>query len=426
MNESLDVAVVGAGAAGLMAIIQAGREAAARELNGCRIVGFDGAARIGAKILISGGGRCNVTHDVVEPDDYYGSSRNAVARVLRSFTVEETVAFFAELGISLKTEETGKLFPVTNRAADVVDALLAAVRSVGALIRTGERVTAVSREGDAFVIETAAGSRAAARRLILATGGLSVPKTGSDGAGYSFAETFGHSLTERWPALVPLLLPRDHWLTGLRGITIPAALELRSSTGKRLRREEGSLLFTHFGLSGPLVLDMSRHWIAASRKGQPSLHLSVLPGSSGPALDDLLRDAAERHPRERVSRFLARTLPDRLAEALVEETAGGQSPVLGQLRREQRKSLATSLTELRLPVTGDRGFAYAEVTAGGIPLDEIDTTSMESRRTPGLFLCGEICDVDGRIGGYNFQWAWASGRLAGRAAVASLHEKGGM
>lgn len=416
MTRAIDVAVIGAGAAGLMAAIEA-----ARAVPGCNVVAFDGASRIGAKILISGGGRCNVTHDVVAPEDYNGASRNAVARILRTFPVSATIDFFAALGVQLKREETGKLFPVSDRAADVVDALLRAAAAAGAIIRTAHRVESISERDGFFDLTFTSGVTERARRVVIATGGQSVPRTGSDGAGYALVSRLGHSVTPLWPALVPLLLSGGHWLLDLRGITVPAALELRSETGRRLRRETGSLLFTHFGLSGPVVLDMSRHWIEARRNGSASLHLSVMHEQTQDSADIWLREEAAAHPREQVTTTLARPLPGRLAEGIVRATLES-SVALGQMKKEQRRALARALTELPLPVTGDRGFAVAEVTAGGVPLEEIEIATMASRVSRGLYLCGEICNVDGRIGGYNFQWAWASGALAGSSAARSLIE----
>ena len=415
MTQVVDVAIVGAGAAGLMAGIEAGRA-----VPGLRIVALDGAPRIGAKILISGGGRCNVTHDVVEPADYNGSSRNAIARVLRTYPVDRTVEFFAGRGVRLKREETGKLFPVTDRARDVLDALLGAAGDAGVDVRVGHRVTAIHREREHFLLEITNRPSLRARRVVLATGGRSVPKTGSDGAGYEMARSLGHSVTHLWPALVPLLLPTGHWLTEMRGITIEAALELRSPTGRRLRREQGSLLFTHVGLSGPVVLDMSRHWLEARRGGAATLHLSLYPDMTPEAAEAWLLAEASSHPRGSPVGALARTLPGRLAEAVVHATVDVDVPSLGRLRKDQRRRLVRAMTGLELPVTGDRGFAVAEVTAGGVPLEELDISTMASRICDGLYLCGEICDVDGRIGGYNFQWAWASGALAGEAAARSI------
>jgi predicted flavoprotein YhiN len=429
--HAFDVAVVGAGAAGLMAAIFAGRA-------GAKVIALDGAKRIGAKILISGGGRCNVTHDVVTADDFNGN-RNAIARILRTFDVPATVTFFEELGVRLKREETGKLFPVSNRARDVLDALLGAARAAGVEVRGGERITSVTRavipsappvipsesEGPGGVggaqpaaegvvppvpqvrryarDDTVAGNfvindAVQARRIILATGGRSVPKTGSDGSGYDLVRALGHSVTDVFPALVPLVVEPGHWTTSLSGTSVDAELLVKSPTGRVLRRERGSLLFTHFGLSGPVVLDISRHWIAA----QPAaLHANFLPGETFESLDAAL---IANIP----SAYLRRRLPDRLVAALA--TPGAR------LSKEERRALVRNVVDLPLPVIRDRGFDYAEVTAGGVPLSEIDIRTMESRHCSGLYLCGEILDVDGKIGGYNFQWAWATGRLAGMAA----------
>jgi predicted Rossmann fold flavoprotein len=228
--------------------------------------------------------------------------------------------------------------------------------------------------------------------VILAAGGQSVPKTGSDGSGYELARAFGHTVTPTFPALVPLVIEGDHWMKTISGTSVEA--ELRS--GKT--RERGSMLFTHFGLSGPVVLDISRH-------GGP-LRASFLPDETFESLDAKLIAAKQGN----LQSFFKKVLPERLVSHLVGADA------LTRLTREARRAAIHNVLDHALPPTHDRGFQYAEVTAGGVPLTEIDTATMESRVCPGLYLCGEILDVDGKIGGYNFQWAWASGRLAGRGA----------
>jgi predicted Rossmann fold flavoprotein len=391
--------VIGAGAAGLMAAIFAGRTARARGARP-RIAAIEGAKRIGAKILISGGGRCNITNEIIRPEDFNGS-RNAIAKVLRTFDVAATVAFFEGLGVPLKTEETGKLFPVSNRARDVVDALLRAADDAGVEVITGMRVESLER---GFVIN----ETIRADRVILAVGGRSVPKTGSDGSGYALVKPFGHTVTKTFPALVPLVVTKGHWITEISGTSVEADLAVKSPTGRVIQRHRGSMLFTHFGLSGPVVLDISRHWIA----NQPAtLVANFLPGESFESLDAALLDAAPRNPHATIASVLRRRLPDRLIAQLASDTP------LGRLPKDERRRIVRGVVDFALPVIGDRGFDYAEVTAGGVPLEEIDLATMESRRCKGLYLCGEILDVDGRIGGFNFQWAWASGRLAGMGAV---------
>jgi predicted Rossmann fold flavoprotein len=410
-----DVAIVGAGAAGLQAAIFAGRE-------GASVVALEGAARIGAKILISGGGRCNVTHYAVAADDFNGS-RNAIAKVLRTFTVPETIEFFAELGVDLKREETGKLFPESDRAATVVDALLSAARDAGVEIRTGMRVLKIRREDHEFVLATPKGDLRA-KAIVLATGGKSVPKTGSDGGGYDIAHDFGHTITETWPALVPLLLPSGHWLTAMSGTSVDGELAVRAASGRVLTRVRGSMLFTHFGLSGPAVLDVSRHLIAARRDGRATLVANLLPEETAESFDAAILAESRRNPRATLASFLRGRFTERMAAAIGAETLGmdGATRTLVSLTRDERRAFVRNVIELELPVQRDRGFDYAEVTAGGVPLDEIELSTMRSRRDPGLFLCGEILDVDGRIGGFNFQWAWATGRLAGIHAARAAGE----
>jgi hypothetical protein len=373
-----------------MAAIFAGRA-------GGRVVAIDSAKRIGAKILISGGGRCNVTNEIVRAEDFNGS-RNAIAKVLRTFDVAATVAFFEDLGVSLKIEETGKLFPVSNRARDVVDALLVAAEDAGVEIISGMRVESIE---PGFVINGALH----ADRVILAAGGRSVPKTGSDGSGYDLARALGHTVTKTFPALVPLVVTKGHWITEISGTSVEAELAVKSPTGRVLQRHRGSMLFTHFGLSGPVVLDISRHWIA----NQPAtLSANFLPGQTFESLDAFLLGAAQRNPRATIASVLR--LPDRLIAWLAPDTP------LGRMPKEERRQIVRNIVDFQLPVIRDRGFDYAEVTAGGVPLDEIDLNMMESRRCKNLHLCGEILDVDGRIGGFNFQWAWASGKAAGFGA----------
>lgn len=417
-----------------MAAIWAGRTIAAAGVNEAarpRIVVLDGARSLGAKILVAGGGRCNVTHDVVDETAYAGSSRNAIRKVLRQFDVPRTIEFFRELGVELKREETGKLFPVTDKARTVLNALLDAARAAGAEIVHPWRVHAIPNESKCvaenahesisnrfrFVISARTGETIIAQRVVLATGGKSLPKTGSDGHGYLLAQQLGHSITPRvFPALVPLTLPRDHFIVQLSGLTTRATLEVRSGTGRKLVSFTDSTLCTHFGLSGPSVLDISRYYTDA-KLDDPAAHLIInwLPGESPENVDAALLGLGKISPARWLREQNAGGLPERLARALCEQAGVDPTQPANQLTREKRRALAMTVTQMPLPVTGDRGFAHAEVTAGGVPLREVRLETMESRICPGLSLCGEICDVDGRIGGYNFQWAWASGYVAGHA-----------
>lgn len=408
--KSCDILVIGAGAAGLFAATWAGRaaRAAGRPIS---ILAVDGAKKLGAKILVAGGGRCNVTHWRVTEADYAGSTAPAIRKVLGRFTVDDTVRFFSACGVDLKREDTGKLFPVTDSARTVLDALVGAATAAGAALVHPARVTAIDRAAGGFCVATEAGSIDAAR-IILCTGGKSLPKSGSDGAGFAIATSLGHSLTAPIvPALVPLVVPGEHWIRGLSGLTLRAEMVLLAPTGKRLRSFTGSTLCTHTGLSGPSVLDISRHWLV-ERTRDPGVRLAInwLPGTSADEIDRLLRGAAVRGALA----VLREQLPERLARQLC-ECAG--APATGDLPRDARRRLVQCATALDLDIVGDRGFTIAEATAGGVPLSEVRLDSMESRVCPGLFLAGEVLDVDGRIGGFNFQWAWASGYVAGSAAA---------
>lgn len=409
--DTADVVVVGAGAAGLFAAIFAERTNPKR-----RILLLDGARKLGAKILVAGGGRCNVTHEQVTVEAYAGSSRNAIKKVLRRFDVPDTVAFFRQMDVELKREATGKLFPVTDDAHTILDALLRAARRADVLLRHPYRVQSITPYGGGFAVCGEWG-RIDAAKVILATGGKSLPKTGSDGAGYELVRSLGHSITARvLPALVPLTLPTGHFICGLSGVTIPATLELRDAAGKRLATFTDSTLCTHFGLSGPSVLDMSRYYLDAHLDDPDGTTLLInwLPDWTTEALDTALQSAGRTPAARYLTQLSERApLPERLAAALCAGAGIDPATSAGHLPREVRKSLAKTVTALPLPISGSRGFTYAEVTAGGVPLSEIRLETMESRPQPGLHVCGEICDVDGRIGGYNFQWAWASGYVAG-------------
>ncbi len=438
-----DLAIVGAGAAGLATAIFV-----ARRLPAWRIVLLDGAARPGAKILVSGGGRCNVTNRVVQASDYNGGSPHVIRRILAAFTVDQTLAFFREIGVSLHEEPLGKMFPDSNSARTVLDALLAEVSRRGVRLLAGHRVTAVTKEADSaktaglssrFRLETTHGALSA-DRVVLATGGLSLPKTGSDGAGYGFAQALGHSLVLTTPALDPLVLDGAFHVP-LAGVSHDAELAVHVD-GQRPVRRRGSLLWTHFGVSGPVALDVSRFVNRARIEGRTaSVTLSCLPGADFAAAEQALLRVVAAQPRATLRSALAsladsRTtplgastgseegappLPARVADALLAAAGVDGRVTLAQLGRDHRRRLLHTLLAWPLPVIGSRGYKYAEVTAGGVPLDEVDAR-LQSRCCPGLFLVGEILDVDGRIGGFNFQWAWSGAWVLADGLV---HEQGG-
>ena len=337
------------------------------------VVLFEGARQPGAKILVSGGSRCNVTNTVVSEQDFWGGRRSIIRKVLRALPVDETVAFFRELGVALHEERDGKLFPDSNRSRDVLDALLGEVSACGATLLAGHRVQRIEPTARGFEIETTQGTLTASR-VVLATGGRSLPKSGSDGAGYTFAERLGHSIVATTPGLVPLTLAEGVAVSrrSCRASRMPRSWRCGSTAGSPCG-SRGSLLWTHFGISGPVALNASRHWLRA-RGGRPRRRdqRQFLPGPhvrrsrSTSHVDRAIAPAdgsrnGARH-RRRSDPIAARV---RGAAVLPGLRIAGDKP-LSQLARDDRRLLVRALTERPLPVSGTRGYNYAEVTAGGV------------------------------------------------------------
>ena len=414
MDHPVDVAIVGAGAAGLAAAIFAAERKGDR-----RIALLDGAKALGAKILVSGGGRCNVTHEMVSAIDFFGN-RRIIKNVLAALSVDRTIDWFASMGVILKREETGKLFPVTDKARTVLDALVDRCRALGVAIHAGHRVVGIGRSGDAnsgFTVQHTHGTLRAGT-VILASGGRSLPKSGSDGFGYSLASRFGHSLSPTVPALVPLVLDDAMFHRTLSGLSQEVELTTKVA-GKSIDVRRGSLLWTHFGISGPVVMDASRFWTLAREGGdQVELIANMLPDWTAEQIRPWFIQQAAANPRRSLGRTLALVVPERFAEALCLHVDCDPRAGIAQVPRQDRDRLIAALSRFPFPVKADRGWNHAEVTAGGVPLEEINFRTMESKVMEGLYLIGEILDCDGRIGGFNFQWAWATGYLAGRAAIA--------
>jgi predicted Rossmann fold flavoprotein len=402
--ERPDVVVVGAGAAGLVAAIFAAR-------GGARVLLLERTADGGRKILISGGGRCNVLPSRLAAERFVTDSAPRLLRgLLRSWPLAQQREFFErDLAVPLALEEdTGKLFPATNRARDVRDSLVQHARALGVVFRFGTTVTGFApREAD-WVVHSAHNSDHC-RTLIVATGGLSVPATGSDGAGLRVVEGLGHLVHALYPALTPLVSqPPVH--AALSGVSLEVRLRARAgaSFDGKVTESSGGFLFTHRGYSGPAVLDVSH---VAVRHRDAVIRAQWSPVNA-PAWDELLTKSAGL-----VQTVLALHVPHRLAATLMAECQVPADRRVHDLRRVERVRLIDALTSYVLPWTGDEGFKKAEVTGGGVALEEIDPATLESRRCRGLFLCGEMLDAFGPIGGHNFAWAWATGRLAGRAAA---------
>lgn len=404
MPQRCDVVVVGAGAAGLMAAQEAARR-------GRTTVLLEKNRHPGLKILISGGGRCNLTttRSGRDLEAQYGARRGRFLRhALRAFPPTALRAFIEGAGVPLQEEDLEKLFPVSQRARDVVDALLRCCERSGVDLRLGAPMTAMERATNGFTVTTP-DATFAATSVVLATGGLSYPKTGATGDGYGICRTFGHTITPTFPALAPLAVDAE-WVRELQGIVVQGvALASLDAAGRPVCTRERPILFTHKGLSGPAPMDLAGD--VEEARGAGSVRFDFTPGTSAEELEQQWLAAAANAGTRAIESVLPPHLPARLRAALC--TVADCDTTLANWSKVGRRRLLLAVKDLRVPVRKSLGYDHAEVTRGGVALDEIDASTMQSRLVPGLFVCGELLDVDGPIGGFNFQAAFATGRLAG-------------
>jgi len=403
-----DAIILGAGAAGLMATIHAAER-------GRRVLLLEKGKKAGVKILMSGGSRCNITHDcdnrgIIEA---FGPNGKFLHSALAAFGVRETIDFFEAEGVATKIEDTGKIFPVSDRAIDVLNALLRRLARTPATLSLEEQAREIHplTEGG-FRIVTPKRS-ITTERVLVTTGGKSYPGCGTTGDGYTFATQFGHSIVPTKPALVPLMV-QPAWVAELRGITLPDIGLKVFDENKLLTARRGSMLFAHFGLSGPAPLDVSRAVSAHLTPSKLILEIDLLPPMTEPTFDEFLRVESAASGKKLLAGVLAEKLTRRVCDQLLVITELSLDRKAAALSKADRQKLTATVKRLRVPLRGTLGFEKAEVTAGGVNLDEVDSRTMQSKRTPGLFFAGEVLDLDGWIGGYNFQSAWSTGWLAGR------------
>jgi predicted Rossmann fold flavoprotein len=384
--DKFDVAVIGAGAAGMFCAAMAGRR-------GRRVVVVDHAPTPGAKILISGGGRCNFTNFTVAAENFLSGNPHFAKSALAGFSAQDFIALVRAHGIAFHEKRLGQLF-CDGPAKQIVEMLVGMCEAGGVEMRCGYKVTAVLR-ADGFLVRTDRGDLAV-ESLVLATGGLSIPKMGATGFAYDVARQFGLEVTPLRAGLVPLVFAGADWMQELAGISFEAVV----SAGKAAFAEQA--LFTHRGMSGPAILQVSSYL----REGD-EIAVDMLPGVA--AYEWLLERRAAR-PKAGLKTVLAEVLPARLAAVLA--AAAGDRPI-GEVGNQRLKEVAARVNRFLLHPTGSEGFAKAEVTVGGVETAELSSRTMEARKVKGLFVIGEAVDVTGWLGGYNFQWAWSSGFAAG-------------
>lgn len=423
-DERWDAIVVGAGAAGLLAA------ARLAEL-GKRTLLLEKNRKPGVKILISGGTRCNLTHDCDERGIIaaFGSAGRFLHSPLAALGPRELVALFEAEGVKAYVEQgTGKIFPLSDRAVDVVDALMRRLKRSGATLALDEAVTDVAREdsGDVAGFRIVTSRRTlTCEKLLIASGGKSYPGCGTTGDGYRWLTEMGHTIRPPRPALVPLTSD-EAWVRDLTGIALPDVLVRvidPQATDQRAARRRGlpptvmierrsALLFTHFGLSGPAALDVSREVTKATNPRALHLAVDCLPDVAAAALDERLQQAATADGKRQIIGTFDEFFPRRIAEAIFRQAAVPADRRGAELSKTERPALVQATKGLEIRVSGSRGYAKAEVTAGGVALDEVDSRTMESKRVPNLYLAGEVLDFDGYIGGFNFQAAFSTAWLA--------------
>lgn len=400
-----DVIIIGAGAAGLTAAIFAANK-------GKKAILLERTPQCGRKILMSGGTRCNVLPVKSTIDDFVTeSSRNRLRNIFKSWSIDRCYRWFNdEVGLEMECEqESNKWFPKSNSAKEVRDLLVKKAESLGVKIFLKSSVVTLNRMGEYWKISTENGEHFSAPAVILSSGGLSIPSTGTDGTGHELVRKIDHTMVKPYPALTPLKGPHPG-REPLPGVSLEVDIKPENTKDMGFKTRRNGFVFTHQGYSGPAILDVSHLVVKAMERNENHTELYV----------NWLRKSPEWwqeqfEGKQDTTTLLRTHLPKRLAEnILVENQLGGLKSA--ELSKKQRSRLINDLTAYELKPTGHLGFKKAEVTGGGVPLEEVDSATMQSQVAPGLFLCGEILDVFGRIGGFNFYWAWVSGRLAGMHA----------
>ena len=406
-----DVLVVGGGASGMMAAICAARA-------GASVMLLERMNRVGKKLLATGNGRCNLTNAHCPVSRYHGGNEAFIGTVLGQFTVEQTIEFFEQLGIACKTEEEGKVYPHSDQASAVLDVLRYELEQQQVQVVVDADVAEIASRGRrGFVVRTQDDRSFEALRVILASGSRAGPQFGSNGSGYRLAQHFGHTVVEPLPGIVSLRLGAP-FLPRLKGVKFVGTIEVRAGRDS-LRCEAGEILFTDYGVSGPPVLQVSRAAMAAAATGaRVRAALDLFPTFSLEELAERLAARFRQQERKPVEMGLVGLLNKRLIPVVLAESGVADlAQPCADVPVTASRHLASLLKGWTFDVTGSQSWHDAQVAAGGVVVDEVRADTLESRRQSGLYLCGEVLDVDGDCGGFNLQWAWASGWVAGTHAA---------
>lgn len=420
--KEFDVIVVGGGSAGLMACIAAAK-------NGASVLLLDKGSKLGRKLGISGGGRCNVTNakETEELIAHIPGNGRFLYSAFQHFNNRDIMSFFEGLGIALKEEDNGRMFPVSDKAASVVNTLVGEVRRLGVQIKTDTPVAEVLYDhGQASGIRLASGETYRSSGVILATGGKSVPHTGSTGDGYPWAQAAGHTITELYPTEVPIV-SRESWIAAkeLQGLSLrDVELSVWNPKGKKVIGHRGDMIFTHFGLSGPIALRCSQFIRQVKNKfkvNEVEMAVDLFPDTPPHELERILREKLADEPKKAIKNVLKGTVPERMLPLLMNRAELDGDATFAHLPKQQWSTFVDVLKKFVIHVTGTKSIEEAFVTGGGVNLKEINPKTMESKLMPGLFFCGEILDIHGYTGGYNITAAFSTGYTAGMHAAQMTH-----
>ncbi|MGB9695129.1 MAG: NAD(P)/FAD-dependent oxidoreductase [Caldisericaceae bacterium] len=403
-NDFFEVAIIGGGAAGMMAALRASSI-------GKKNVILERNDRVGKKLLLSGDGKCNITNANIQKKNYHSSNNCFNFEPLNEFSNADTLEFFEKLGLLLLTESDGRIFPRTLQASTVLDALRLRLDEQGVKIINNFKVSSVHKSNGIFKILSSDGLTVASEKIILATGGKSYQNTGSDGSGYAIAQSFGHTIVDPVPALVQLKLFSQHLKT-LTGVRTEASVKVVYNNSI-ISQATGEVLFTNYGASGPAILNSSNS-IARLLKddAEINMYINFLPGYSTGFIRQFLLETAERYPERTIEQLLQGLVHKRIAAVVTRELQLQDSTNV-RVIESYADSILNSLTQMKFRVMGTLTFATAQVTSGGVNTNEINETTLESKLVKGLYFAGEVIDVNGDSGGYNLQWAWSTGWVAG-------------
>lgn len=406
--NNYDIIIIGGGASGLCAAVES-----ARTNGGARVALIEKLTRVGKKLLVTGNGRCNLTNKGAAAKSY--NAPGFAAEAIGRFGTESTVEFFKELGLLTIIDDEGRVYPSSGTASSVLDVLRFEADRLGVVALCGTPVKSVAAVKDGFLIN----GELAAKRLILACGGKASPVHGSDGSGYALIKSLGHSVTDLYPSLVQIRT-ETLFVKPLKGIRAAAEIKIEVD-GKTAASSSGEILFTDYGISGIAALEVSREVSRLKDVRSCFAVIDLLPAFSYDAVFECVSSIAHRSPELTVENFLNGILPKRLGQSICSIVSGVRlSMPVSMLSERQIRAVVSEIKARRIAVTGTNGFNEAQVTSGGAELSQFCPDTLQSKLTSGLYACGELLDIDSGCGGYNLQWAWASGRLAGKSAAESL------